>query len=170
MKHLLKIVLPLFLVFTAHGADLDAPIKKEITVRSEIKRGLAAVAVLAPPEQPLYYHRAVNAIISENEQRNDDTKAFVFGVNYAAWHMLWDALSHRQYSDQLEANIAAAHANICYTIAQEMQKELGLSELDLRQVCAAYFKPGESSRFQELVKTKQFENSYALASDKPSRR
>lgn len=164
MKNLLKTLLPLLIALNARGSDLNAPTKKEITVRSEIERGLAAVAALSPPERPLYYHRAVTAIVYENEQRNEDTKAFVFGVNYATWHVLWNALSHGDYTDPFEAQVAAAHANICYTVALEMQTQLGLSEENLREVCGRYFKAGEATRFQELLKTKQFEHSYALAS------
>jgi hypothetical protein len=170
MKTLLAVILPLLIIARTYGGDLDSPIKKEVTVRSEIKRGLAAVAALSPPERPLYYHRAVTAIVSDNEQRNEDTPAFVFGVNYAGWHVLWSALSDRDYPDSFEAQIAAAHANICYTIALEMQKQLGLSDNDLRDVCSHYFKDGEAARFQELVKSKQFANSYALASGPALRR
>jgi hypothetical protein len=169
MKTFLKALLPLLIVLRAQAGDLDEPTKKEITVRSEIKRGLAAVAALSPPERPLYYHRAVTAIVSDNEQRNEDTKAFVFGVNYASWHVLWNALSDKSYSDPFEAQIAAAHANICYTIAMEMQRQIGLSDNDLRDVCGHYFNAGEADRFRELLKSKQFANTYALASNNGSR-
>ena len=136
--------------------------KKEITVRSEIERGLAAVSSISPPERPLYYHRAVTTILWENEQRNEDTKAFVFGINYATWHVLWNALSHGAYSDPFEAQVAAAHANICFTIAQEMKKRLDLSDADLRDVCSHYYKEGEAKDFPDLLKSKRFENSYAM--------
>ncbi len=169
MKNLLKAIFPLLIVLSARGSDLNAPIKKEITIRSEIKRGLAAVSALAPPERPLYYHRTVTAIIYDNEQRNEDTQAFVFGANYATWHVLWSALSRGTFADPFEARVAAAHANICYTIAQEMQKQLGLSDNDLRDVCGDYFRTDETARFQELLKSKRFENSYAMASSNGSR-
>ena len=170
MKNLLTSILPLVIALGAHAADLDAPMKKEITVRSEIERGLAAVAALRDPEMPLYYHRAVTAIIAENQQKNMDTKGFVFGANYAAWHKLWGALSAQRFSDPFEARVAATHADICYTIALQMQKELGLAESDVREVCAEYFNADEAKRFQAILQSKQFENSYSLASGDASRR
>ncbi|MGI9114045.1 MAG: hypothetical protein DLM52_12025 [Chthoniobacterales bacterium] len=165
MKILLKSIPAFLIALSAHAGELNAPMKKEITVRSEIQRGLAAVAALREPEIPLYYHRAVTAIVADNQQRNEDTKGFVFGANYAAWHKLWSALSTRSFSDPFEARVAATHADICYTVALEMQKELGLSETDVRDVCADYFNTDEAKRFQAILQSKQFENSYSLASD-----
>ena len=169
MKNLLKTIFPFLIALSVQGVDLDAPMKKEITIRSEIQRGLAAVAALPPPTIPLYYHRSVTALVYENQQRNEDTPGFVFGVNYATWHILWNALSSRSYSDPFEDRIAAGHANICYTIAVEMQKKLGLSDEELAKVCGKYFMKDEVARFQELLKSKQFENSYALASSQSSK-
>ena len=53
MKNLLKAILPILIAVSAHGGDLDAPMKKMVTIRSEIQRGLAAVAALPAPEIPL---------------------------------------------------------------------------------------------------------------------
>lgn len=170
MKNVLKAILPILFALSVHAADLDAPAKKAVTVRSEIQRGLAAVTELHEPEHPLYYHRAVTSIVYENQQRNDDTPAFVFAVNYAAWHSLWNALSARKYVDPFEAEIAAAHASICYTIALGIQKQMGLGENDLREAVGAYYKPNEATRFEALLKSKQFTDSYSLASSNASAR
>jgi hypothetical protein len=169
MKNLVKSILPVVIALSARAGDLNAPMKKQITVRSEIERGLAAVAALHDPEIPLYYHRTLTAIISASQQKNEDTKGFVFGANYAAWHKLWSALSEQRFSDPFEARVAATHADICYTIALQMQKELGLTEAEVREVCAEYFNADETKRFQAILKSKQFENSYSLASGNTSR-
>lgn len=67
--------------------DLDAPVERKVTVKSEIKRGAFAVHdVMLKAEINLdKAFLGINAMINENEQRNIGTEPLYLGAYCQAW-------------------------------------------------------------------------------------
>ena len=89
-------------VVVTYAGDLDAPVQKPVTVRTEIERGLSAVRALPVTSDPSRYEELLAALENANKQKNADTDAFLVGFYYAAWRGNWQLASiarHAAYEE-----------------------------------------------------------------------
>jgi hypothetical protein len=73
----------LWSVATVFSADLDAPVQKKITVRSEIKRG--SDALFDCRIKRIGARECLQKIKSMNQQNNTDTEPFLLGLYFHSW-------------------------------------------------------------------------------------
>jgi hypothetical protein len=165
MKKAILILANIFAALAANAADLNAPMTKPITLRSEIERGIRAVSGLSPADA-LNFDRSVEGIINANQQANTDTKGFLYGVNYAAWHALWLALSSDAYPDKLEMDVAVAHAEIYFKVSNKLRAELDLTDHNIRVAAGTVYIANEEARFADLLKSRKFKKTYLVMDDR----
>lgn len=70
------------------AVDLDAPVEKKITVKSEIERGHSAVfdcRLHLLPGSIIGIQDCVFNAIDSNKQKNTDTDAFILGAYFEGW-------------------------------------------------------------------------------------
>jgi hypothetical protein len=153
----------------ADHLNTEVPATTRVTIRTEIERGMNA----APNEVDfsiLNYNDAVKAVEDRNKQKNTDSKPFQFGLNYAAWHELWRSLSFGVYRSQADRNLAEVSAHVFFVLTMAYQKNLGLSDDDIRSVASVTYVNDESAIFPEILKTKNFRGSYPTYPSRPKNR
>jgi hypothetical protein len=116
------------------------------------------------------YNDAVKAVENRNKQQNTDSKPFQFGLNYAAWHELWLSLSIGIYRNPADRKYAEVSAQIFFVFTMALQKILGLSDDDIRNVASAKYVDNENAIFPEILKTKKFRGSYPTYPSPPKNR
>lgn len=98
---LLSSLFMLYLAANSSAVNLDAPIGKNITVRSEFESARHAPYGVGGLSSISEMHKAVSAIISENKQKNTDTEAFLLGLYFRAWCFMDARLKVMQSQDFL---------------------------------------------------------------------
>lgn len=145
MKNI-KLTLFLIIFFTlistiCFGTDLDAPVEKKVTIRSEIKRGADAMFdCFMKKRSPISgTAQCYKEIYSLNQQKNTDTKPFLLGLYFRTWVDLGLSLpTSRNYYKKLgnEAlyELDEAIANDCFKKYREIQYDIGLNDEVLCQI------------------------------------
>jgi hypothetical protein len=144
---------------TPHAADLDDPVARPLaTLRTEIDRGMSATP--NPLDfDILNYDDAIHQILNYTKQRYTDTAALEFGLYYKAWHELWRLLSDGFYRRAADAQLARTEAKLNFVMARQIQKNLGLTDAQVKEVAHPYYVDGQE-RFEEMAKAGNLRGTY----------
>lgn len=137
MKRICLIVTILFsMVHSIYAVDLNAPVEKKITIKSEIERGKSAIsdaelrskthATDIDAQIKLY-----NNIIDMNKQNNTDTEPFYLGAYFVAWSSLDIIinLSHNNKQfDPEEVRYAQQTAALYFKEFRKIQKKINIDD------------------------------------------
>lgn len=129
LKRILLSCLALFLLMPAAlAADLDAPAQKQVTVRSEIQRGNAAIDdVCTGKYGVLNTLNAFDRALGRNKQNNTDTDAFLLGAYWAiTWRMNLEITFESNTKE--EKLLAKDRFSFYYKNFRKKQQALGLSD------------------------------------------
>jgi hypothetical protein len=124
--------------------DLDAPVERKVTVKSEVKRGAIAVAdVMLKTDTNLdKAFLGIGAMITENEQRNTDTEPFCLGAYSQAWVSFSNTLkvlkkSPSRYKSLI--NSGERCATLYFKAYRKRQETLGIDDENLFELVGLKF-------------------------------
>jgi hypothetical protein len=137
MKRIYFIVTILFLtVYSIYAVDLNAPIEKKITIKSEIERGKSAIsdAELSSNTRATDIDSKIklyNKIIDMNKQKNTDTEPFYLGAYFEAWTSLDIVLGLAQHSklfNPTDVQYAEQTATLYFKEFRKIQTKLKIDD------------------------------------------
>jgi hypothetical protein len=137
MKRICFSVTILFLmVHSIYAVDLNEPVEKKITIKSEIERGKSAIsdaelrsntrATDIDAQIKLY-----NNIIDMNKQNNTDTEPFYLGAYFVAWSSLDIIINisdNNKRFDPKEVQYAQQTAAFYFKEFRKIQKKLNIDD------------------------------------------
>ena len=166
MRQLLSMISAALIAACATGTtwatDLVASGAKPVTIQSEIDRGMNSLNTLSPSRiSPHDFRASVENIAHSNEQKNTDSKGFLFGLYYVAWHRLWLSLSSGIYThNRVDLETSIQFMRTFSEYAQALRNRLGLSQEELRKVAGAWYSEDEENAFPALLESRKFKDSY----------
>lgn len=137
MKRICLIVTILFLmVHSIYAVDLNAPVEKMITIKSEIERGKSAIsdAELSSNTHATDIDSKIklyNNIIDMNKQKNTDTEPFYLGAYCEAWTSLDIILGLAQHSklfNPTDVQYAEQTATLYFKEFRKIQTKLNIDD------------------------------------------
>ena len=124
--------------------DLDAPVERKVTVKSEIKRGAFAVhdVMLKADINLDKAFLGIGAMINENGQRNTDTESFYLGAYCQAWVSFSNTLkvlNKNKSRYQSLINSGERSAALYFKAFRKRQATLGIDDENLFDVIGLKF-------------------------------
>lgn len=138
-----------------NARELDAPGGKQITVRSEIERGIGAMNRSMLPAD---MQRQYEAIMAINRQRNTDSDGFRLGLNYIAWHRGWMAANIPMRG--WDQKFAEAQATQCYRDYKTLRTKLEISAAQMKELAGIWYRANQESAFEDVLRSRRFAGSY----------
>ena len=113
------------------AAELDAPVQKQVTVRSEIQKGFELVCNSTVNQfNPVDTDAAINNLLKRAHLNNMDTDAFLLGAYYSACYQIELAQDYKgNTKNQLDAGKVAF--SFYYKKFREKQETLQISDQQL---------------------------------------
>lgn len=149
---LLIIILSAAMVCNCWGIDLNAPVEKKVTIKSEVDRGRAAMFNIILNSRGLDVegkHKKFEELILLNRQQNTDTDPFLLACNLEAWLDLETARKVLEGSTLPGADDARSFseqwAKLYYKEFRGLQRKLGIDDktmfTELRKLDEKIWKP-----------------------------
>lgn len=131
------------LIAPASATDLDAPVERKITVKSEILRGYSASAECSRSDSLNYLDiiGCVNRIVSAETQNNTITDPFKFGIYHETYFDLWvsrKVMSAVMKIDPLNNHVFRTFYRYYYEQSETLKRSLGLSPDDVCRIDEAW--------------------------------
>ena len=100
MKKILLLILSFMFLFQglSFAVDLDQPMEKTVTLKTEIERGASIADKLAIDDlcSPRDFTQDISNVVEKNKQDQKDTDGFYLGIYFVAWnHLAGQAKDHR---------------------------------------------------------------------------
>lgn len=119
---------PIFLILVCSSfAGLDDPGQKQITVLTEIQRGMSAVDAIPDTLEAGKFGDACNKILARNEQENTDSEGFRLGLLVRKM-MRFERIAAQETATKDSRGLAAAQATLARTAARTIC--FGILKLD----------------------------------------
>jgi hypothetical protein len=126
----------------ASAVDLNAPLKQQPTLGSEIHRGMSAGQHCNFIDDNNFNANGLDACISKAESKNSENnpnyKPFALGLRFEAWfwediHVTMTTKLHDKYT-RLLANESKKFAPLDWEIVRSYQRDLGVTDDQLLQI------------------------------------